>query len=130
MTNNILSIKNISKSYDGIYALEDICLNLKKGEIHAIVGENGAGKSTLIKIISGAVKPCSGKIYYNNEDITNKSPREIIKLGITVVYQELNVITNFKVYESIFYGSEKTKNIILNKKYMKKNLKKYFILWG
>ena len=103
---NILEIKGISKEYPGTLALDNVSFNVGKGEILAICGENGAGKSTLIKSISGAIKPSKGEIIYKGIDITKLNPHEIIALGISVIYQELNLFPNLTVYQNIFYGNE------------------------
>lgn len=103
---NILEIKGISKEYPGTLALDNVSFNVEKGEILAICGENGAGKSTLIKSISGAIKPSKGEIIYEGIDITKLNPHEIIALGISVIYQELNLFPNLTVYQNIFYGNE------------------------
>ncbi len=82
----ILKIKNLSKYFPGVKALDNIDLQVKKGEIHALLGENGAGKSTLIKIVSGAISRDSGEIYFDGIKKEFASPREAYKVGISVIY--------------------------------------------
>jgi len=83
MTDNvILSIRNITKTYPGVTALEDFSMDFEAGEIHALLGENGAGKSTLIKVISGAIEPDSGFIAFEGREFKNISPAQAKDLGI------------------------------------------------
>jgi ABC-type sugar transport system ATPase subunit len=98
----IISIKNIHKSFGGIYALSDVSFSLKEGEIHALVGENGAGKSTLIKIITGAYKPDNGVIEINAHKYDSLQPTQARSLGISAVYQEFNLLQDMSVAENIF----------------------------
>lgn len=86
MSNYILELKNISKNFSKVSVLNDINFQLKKGEVHALLGENGAGKSTLIKIISGALKPTTGKIFYHGKEVSFKSTIEAMNSGIIAVY--------------------------------------------
>ncbi len=84
----LLNLENISKSFGGVQALENVSISVKKGEVHAIVGENGAGKSTLMKIIAGALLPDSGTIEFEERKIQFNSPRDAARNGISIVYQE------------------------------------------
>lgn len=97
-----LEMKGISKRFGSVYALQDILLQVKKGEIHALVGENGAGKSTLIKILSGAYTRDAGEIYLNGEKVTISSPPDAKRLGIAVIYQEFMLAPDLTVAENIF----------------------------
>lgn len=123
MTDDILRFENIRKEYPGVTALKDINLSLKKGDIHALVGENGAGKSTLIKLLTGAIEKSSGKIFYQGKEIKNNSPIKSLEMNIIPVYQELNMIPTLSVCDNIFYGHEKTKGITLDKKAMRDKTK-------
>lgn len=109
---NILEMKNIRKEFlDGkIIANDDITLKIKKGEIHAIVGENGAGKSTLMKILNGLYSPTSGEIYYNGEKVEINSPTVAANLGIGMVYQHFMLIETLTVAENMMLGFEPVKN--------------------
>lgn len=114
----ILSLKDVTKSYYGVPAIENISFDIYKGEIYGLVGENGAGKSTLIKTIAGAIESNGGEIYFDGKKLVCKSPSDAIKAGIGVVYQEFNLFPNLAVYENIFYGVEIQKNGFLDRKAM------------
>jgi ribose transport system ATP-binding protein len=102
----ILEFKRVSKDFPGVRALEKVDFDLKKGEVHALVGENGAGKSTLIKILAGVYPPTGGDIYYKGEKIVIRTPKEGIDLGISVIYQEFNLVPYISVAKNIFMGRE------------------------
>lgn len=109
MTNSlefILSMNNISKAFPGVIALENVDFSLKQGEIHALVGENGAGKSTLIKVLTGVEHHDVGSIVYNGKIVDVKSPQHAQEIGISTVYQEVNLCTNISVAENIMLGYE------------------------
>jgi ABC-type sugar transport system ATPase subunit len=100
-----LSLKDISKSFSGVLALDHVQLNIAQGEIHALVGENGAGKSTLIKIMSGVYKPDpGGYIEVEGNRIKLNDINESIACGISVIYQDLNLFPNLSVAENICIG--------------------------
>ncbi len=101
---NILELKNISKYYPGVTALNNVSLKIRKGEIHALVGENGAGKSTLIKTCSGAIAPSSGEICVNGKTFKSMTPKTSEENGIGVIYQEFNLVGDLSVAENIFLG--------------------------
>lgn len=111
----ILEIENISKSFPGVKALNEITMKVKQGEIHALVGENGAGKSTLIKLLSGIHNPDCGSIIFCGNFIINKSPSECICLGISTVHQELKLVEELTVAENIFLGEPIIKQTTLGK---------------
>lgn len=102
---NLLSLQNISKSYGGLKALHDVSLDIREGEIHALVGANGAGKSTLIKTISGAITPDTGKIVYDGVEYAAMTPQLSGSLGIEIIYQEFNLVSSLSVAENIFIGN-------------------------
>lgn len=102
----ILKMEEITKDYPGVRALDRVSLQVKRGEVHALVGENGAGKSTLIKILSGAVRKDEGRILFEGNEVEIDSPQKAQKLGISVIYQELNLAPNLTVAENIFLGRE------------------------
>jgi ribose transport system ATP-binding protein len=104
----ILRLKNISKEFPGVVALNRISLEIAKGEVHVLLGENGAGKSTLVKILSGAYKKDVGQIFIEGNNIEIKNPKHSQELGIGVIYQELNLIPHLTVAENIFLGREYT----------------------
>lgn len=101
MSDYILEMHNITKTYPGVRALDDVSLSIRKGEVHAIVGENGAGKSTLIKAITGAIIPDSGQIIYKNKSYSHFNPHQAKHLGIGCIYQEFNNFPGLTVAENI-----------------------------
>ncbi|WP_317854351.1 sugar ABC transporter ATP-binding protein [Chakrabartyella piscis] len=109
MQENVLEIKNVSKHFAGVKALDDVSFNIKKGSCHCLVGENGAGKSTLIKIITGAHKRTAGTILYNGKEYNPSSTKDAMKTGIGCLFQELNVVEQLRVEENICLGLEETK---------------------
>ena len=96
----------ITKSFPGVLALEDIEFSLRRGEIHALMGENGAGKSTLIKVLTGVEQPDKGTIELDGKLVQVRSPQHSQELGISTVYQEVNLCTNISVAENIMLGRE------------------------
>lgn len=104
MPDIVLEAKNITKTYPGVTALDNVSLTFYKGEIHALVGENGAGKSTIIKTISGAIRPDSGSILLEGKELIGAKLRTDEEDGVQVVYQEFNLCPQLTVYENIFLG--------------------------
>ena len=118
MDNQIISVKNLNKSFGGIRAISDINLDFRCGEIHALMGENGAGKSTLCKILSGAYTPDSGTIVVNGKEFYELTPRLAKDEGIGMIYQEFNLVNEMTVYENIFLGKEIRRGMIIDRKAM------------
>jgi ribose transport system ATP-binding protein len=114
----ILQLQNITKVYPGVVALNDVTLNVKRGEVHALVGENGAGKSTLIKTCTGAVIPDSGNILINDKSFSFMSPKSSVENGIAVIYQEFNLVDELSVAENIFLGKAIRKGVVIDRKAM------------
>lgn len=112
----ILSLKNISKEYPGVKALDNVSISFEKGEVHALVGENGAGKSTFIKTISGAIQPTSGTIEYEGKTYQRLQPAQAIDLGIAVVYQELIQFEAMSVADNIYMGVKEEEGLVLDDK--------------
>lgn len=110
----IVELKNITKTYPGVVALNDVSLGFKPGEVHAICGENGAGKSTLIKVMAGAATPEEGEIFVNGEKITAMDPGLSRQLGIEVIYQELILAPHVSVAENIYMGTRFGKSIVVD----------------
>jgi len=106
---NLLELTGISKAFPGVQALDSVDFDLRAGEIHAIVGENGAGKSTLIKIITGVERPDAGSVKLAGSEIEVKSPQQAHDLGISTVYQEIDLCENLTVSENIMLGREPRK---------------------
>ncbi len=103
---NILEVKNITKIYPGVVALNDVSMDVREGEVHALIGENGAGKSTLIKVITGAIEPNDGEILYGGKSYSRMSPELSRQLGIEAIYQEFNLAPAVSVAENIYIGSK------------------------
>jgi len=102
----LLQVEHVSKSFPGVQALSDVSLNIRAGEILALVGENGAGKSTLIQILSGAQQPDEGQIFLNGSEVHLHHPHEAEMMGISAVYQELSLVGNLSAAENIFAGRQ------------------------
>ncbi|MGK0241211.1 MAG: ribose transport system ATP-binding protein, partial [Candidatus Pelagisphaera sp.] len=88
----ILQLKNITKRYPGVVALDDVSLDVIAGEVHALVGENGAGKSTLIKTCTGAITPDEGSIIIQGQEFASLTPKLSESVGVGVIYQEFNLV--------------------------------------
>lgn len=102
----LLRMEHITKNFGATWALDDVDFDLRHGEVHALLGENGAGKSTLIKILSGAIKPTQGRMYLDGLAYSPTSPLEGRRMGISVIYQELNLAPHLSVEENIMLGEE------------------------
>ena len=117
----ILELKEITKRYPGVVALDQVSISFYSGEVHAIVGENGAGKSTLIKIMTGAISPTEGKMFFEGKEVIDNSPQKAIEMGITAVYQELNLLKYLTVAENIYYNRFPKKGPFIDYQKMKKD---------
>lgn len=103
----ILEMKDISKTFPGVKALDHVQLQVRPGEVHALMGENGAGKSTLMKILMGIyTKDEGGEILFNGQPYQVSNPKEAMDRGVAMIHQELNPILDMPVYENIFVGRE------------------------
>ncbi len=102
----LLEMRDIAKRFGNFYALQDVNLDIYRGEIHALMGENGAGKSTLMKILAGAYTATSGEIKIDGKSFSISSPKDAIHAGITLIYQEIHLSPNLTVAENIFLGRE------------------------
>jgi ABC-type sugar transport system ATPase subunit len=102
----LLSVEQISKSYPGVKALQDVSFVVETGTVHAIMGENGAGKSTLMQVIAGAHSPSSGRLVFDGEELHLSSTRDAARKGISIVFQELMLAPNMTIAENIFLGAE------------------------
>lgn len=120
----ILALKNISKEYPGVKALDNVSISFEQGEVHALVGENGAGKSTFIKVISGAIRPTSGTIEFEGKEYKYMDLNEAIDMGIAVVYQELVQFEAMTVADNIFMSVHDRENsFVLNDRERRKRAK-------
>jgi rhamnose transport system ATP-binding protein len=106
VSENILEIRNVTKTFPGVRALDGVHFELRKGEIHALMGENGAGKSTLIKVITGVYQPDSGEILLEGKPVSIRGPLDSQKLGIAAIYQHVTCYPDLSVTENIFIGHE------------------------
>ena len=121
-----LELEHIRKEYPGVVALNDVTLQLRRGEILGLIGENGAGKSTLIKCCSGAVVPTSGKIKINGKEFTHMTPQLAAENGIAIIYQEFNNVRELSAAENMFLGHPIRKGITVDKKAMEAEAAKAF----
>ncbi|MDD3339828.1 MAG: sugar ABC transporter ATP-binding protein [Lachnospiraceae bacterium] len=122
----ILKLNHISKLYPGVTALDDLSLEFREGEVHAIVGENGAGKSTMIKTISGAIEPTQGTIEIEGETFTKLTPHLSRQKGIAVIYQEFTLVPVLSAAENIFMGEFIMNGMVLNRKEMERRSAELF----
>ncbi|HNS35682.1 MAG TPA: sugar ABC transporter ATP-binding protein, partial [Mesotoga sp.] len=120
MGDTLIKTQGISKEFSGVRVLDNIDIEINKGEIFGIIGENGAGKSTLVKILSGIYTPTEGKVFFEGNEVDIKDPLHAKAIGISMIPQEFNLINELNVYENIFLGSEITRKGFLNKREMKK----------
>lgn len=111
---NVIEMRDITKVFGGFVANDKINLHLRKGEIHALLGENGAGKSTLMNMLAGLLEPTSGEIAVNGQVVNLDSPSKAASLGIGMVHQHFMLVEAFTVAENIILGSELTKNGVLD----------------
>lgn len=124
MSDFILELKDVVKTFGGVTALDGVNFQLKRGEIHALMGENGAGKSTFIKVITGVHQPDSGIMLLEGEKVTLRSTADSAKLGIAAIYQHVTAFPDLSVTENIFMGQEiKNKARLYNWKLMHKRAK-------
>lgn len=107
MSDYILRVRGISKSFSGVKALDNIHFDLKKGEVHALMGENGAGKSTFMKILIGLLTPDAGEILLEGENLIGRNVNETLKKGISMIHQEILIIPELTVAQNIFLGRER-----------------------
>ena len=122
----ILTMKGIDKSFPGVHALDHVNLEVRAGEVHALMGENGAGKSTLMKVLTGIYKKDSGTITYFGKEVEFHNTREAQDAGVVIVHQELNMVGDLTVAQNIFIGREPKKGIRIDDKKMIEDSKKLF----
>lgn len=114
MDDALLLLEGIDKSFPGVHALNQCNFELKRGEVHALVGENGAGKSTLMKILAGIYERDSGKIIFKGEEVDVPNPNAAQQMGISMVHQELNMMPHLTAAQNIFIGREPVKGLFLD----------------
>lgn len=108
---SILQVRELTKTFSGVKALDRVSLHVQKGEVHALMGENGAGKSTLMKILIGLLTPDSGEMLLNGENLKAGNVREALKRGISMIHQEMVVVPELTVAQNIFLGRETTRTV-------------------
>ena len=126
----ILRTENICKSFNGIQVLKNVNLEIRKGEIHALMGENGAGKSTIIKIITGVYTKDDGEIYIDGQHVQINNRHDAAEAGISVIYQELSLVPELTVTENIFLGHEIMKRGLPDKKEMRRQVQALIDKYG
>ena len=122
----ILKIEGVTKVYPGVCALNDVSFEVKKGQVHALMGENGAGKSTLIKVISGAIHPEKGSIWIDGKSYEHLTPARAMELGIGVIYQEFNNVPSLSVTQNVFLGKRVGGRFMFDLKEMRRRTKEIF----
>jgi len=110
MAEKFLEVKNISKTFAGVHALDDVSFEVRKGEIHCLVGENGSGKSTMIKVIAGVYEPDEGEIIISGRSYKRLHPIDTIREGIQIIYQDFSLFPNFTVAENIALNKQLSEN--------------------
>src|SRR5438874_2294864 len=101
----LVELRRVSKHFGGVQALRDVTLAIRRGEVHAVLGQNGAGKSTLIKVLAGAVQPDAGEIWKDAKPLSIGSPADAMRAGVTVVHQELTLLPDLTVWENVGAGA-------------------------
>ena len=122
----ILTMKGIDKSFPGVHALDHVDLEVRRGEVHALMGENGAGKSTLMKVLTGIYTKDSGTITFEGKEVEFHNAKEAQDAGIVIVHQELNMLGHLTVAQNIFIGREFKKGLGIDDKKMNEEAKKLF----
>ena len=115
-----LVLQNVTKRYPGVIALDNVSVEFRKGEVHALIGENGAGKSTMIKIITGAIQPDEGKVIIEGAEYTHLTPTSSLEAGIAAVYQELIQMEFMSVMDNIFMSDMKKNGLFVDRNKMRK----------
>lgn len=126
----LLSMKDISKQYPGVLALDRVSIDIYEGETHALMGENGAGKSTFIKVLAGAIRPDEGVIELDGHSYSQITPSLARSLGIEVIYQEFNLMPSLSVAENIFMGKYPKKHGIIDYREMERRTNEIFASMG
>jgi ribose transport system ATP-binding protein len=131
LADTIVELKGITKIFPGVTALDRMSLELKKGQVHGLIGENGAGKSTLIKILTGVYAPDKGEIMINGQKVSFQSPQDAKRKGISCVYQELNIVKTLSITDNLFIGNYlKKKSKFLDYKHMKQRAREVMASMG
>ncbi len=126
----LLDMQNITKIFPGVKANDNVNLSIKKGEVHALVGENGAGKTTLMNILYGLYNQDGGEIYYEGKKVDLDEPQDAIDLGIGMVHQHFKLVEPLTVTENIVLGSEPRKGVMLDRKKARNTVKEISERYG
>lgn len=127
----IVEMMNCRKVFPGVVAVDDVTLRIKRGEVHALIGENGAGKSTIMKILAGILPLDGGEIMYEGEPFQPKNPMQVLEKGISMIHQELDLVPQMTVWENIYAGQEKTRGFsVINKSLMIEETRNIFLDLG
>ena len=126
----ILKMNHISKDFPGVKALDDVSFNVKKGTVHALMGENGAGKSTLMKILYGMFEKDAGEIIFDGEKVEINKPHDALESGISMIFQELSPVLHMNVAENIYLGREPKKGPLVDKEKLYEDAKNVLALMG
>ena len=118
MSEYILEAINIEKNFPGVKALDKVSLQVRPGEVHALLGENGAGKSTLMKVLSGMYQPDAGNLTFKGEPLHIQNPRHALDIGIATIYQELNLCKHLSVMNNIFLNREMVRGGVIDHKFL------------
>jgi simple sugar transport system ATP-binding protein len=118
----ILRMEHITKQFGDLYANKDINMDVRRGEVHTLLGENGAGKSTLMNVLYGLYQPTAGSIYFNGTKVKIDSPAQAVKLGIGMVHQHFMLVEAMTVFENIILGDKNTKGVFINLEARKKEI--------
>ncbi|MDY3617982.1 sugar ABC transporter ATP-binding protein [Agathobaculum sp.] len=118
MSEFILEMNHIAKSFPGVKVLDDVTFQVRPGEVHALMGENGAGKSTLMKILMGIYTADAGEVVLDGQPLVARNPRDAMDKGVSMIHQELNPILDMQVFENIYIGRECKKGLLVDKKRM------------
>src|SRR5262245_38998754 len=114
-----LEVKNLVKEYPGVKALRGVDFTVNRGEVHCLLGPNGAGKSTLIKCVAGVVAPTEGEILFDGEPLRAGDPRAALRNGVATIYQELDLVDELTVAESVFLAHEPRRGPLLDLRRMR-----------
>jgi ribose transport system ATP-binding protein len=120
MSDAVLEVRGLAKQYPGVRALDGVDFDVRPGEVHCLLGPNGAGKSTLIKCVSGAVEPTEGEILFDGEALPTGEPSAPLARGIATIYQELDLVEDLSVAESVFLGHEPRRGPLLDREAMRR----------
>ena len=118
----VIEMKDITKKFGGLLAVDHVNFQVKPGEIHALCGENGAGKSTLMNVLIGLYQPTEGSIYLNGKKVRIDSPAQAVKLGIGMVHQHFMLVEAMTVFENIILGDRNTKGVFIDREARKKEI--------